>query len=186
MKAQPAPSTAPLTIRVEAAEVQDTESLGLFMREYPKRAMNRMVVCAEWAALEAEGIPGKRILGAMREARMCKQWCEDGGRFVPRAEIFLRDRRFEDFLPAAAERASAKSQAEREAEEREAARRMAAIDEIVSEEFFGGEPVQSVADIRAREAKRPEAEKIYEERKRAGTLKPVVLACEEQGDDDHV
>ena len=107
-------------------------------------------------------------------------------RYVPRAEIFLHDRRFEDFLPAAAERGSVKSQAEREAEEREAARRQAAIDEIVREEFFGGEPVQSVEDIRAREAKRPEAEKIYEERKRAGTLKPVVMACEEQGDDDHV
>ena len=185
-KVAPAPSAAPLTIRVEAAEVQDKESLGLFLKEYPKRAMNRLVVCAEWAALEAEGFAGKRLLAAMREARMSKQWCEDGGRYVPRAEIFLHDRRFEDFLPAAAERASVKSQAEREAEEREASRRLAAIDEIVSEEFFPGEPIRSVEDIRAREAKRPEAEKIYEERKRAGTLKPVVLACEEQGDDDHV
>ena len=186
VKAQTTPSAAPLTIHFEKTEVQDKASLGLFLKEYPKRAMNRMVVCAEWAALEAEGIPGKRILGAMREARMCKQWCEDGGRYIPRAEIFLRDRRFEDFLSAAAERGSVKSQAEREAEEREAARRLAAIDEIVSEEFFPGEPIRSVEDIRAREAKRPEAEKIYEERKRAGTLKPVVLAGEEQGDDDHV
>ena len=186
VKAAPAPSTAPLTIRVEAAEVQDKKSLEAFLKEYPKRAMNRLVVCAEWAALEAEGFTGRQLLGAMREARMSKQWSEDGVRYVPRAEIFLHDRRFEDFLPAAAERGSVKSQAEREAEEREAARRQAAIDEIVREEFFGGEPVQSVEDIRAREAKRPEAEKIYEERKRAGTLKPVVMACEEQGDDDHV
>lgn len=182
---QARPSSS-LTVRVEAAEVVDKESLGLFLKEYPKRAMNRLVVCAEWAALESEGFAGKRLLAAMREARMSKQWCEDGGRYVPRAEIFLHDRRFEDFLPAAAERGSVKSQAEREAEEREAARRLAAIDEIVSEEFFPGEPIRSVEDIRAREAKRPEAEKIYEERKRAGTLKPVVLACEEQGDDDHV
>lgn len=185
-KVTPAPSAAPLTIRVEAAEVQDKASLGLFLKEYPKRAMNRLTVCAEWAALEAEGFTGRQLLGAMREARMSKQWSEDGGRYVPRAEIFLHDRRFEDFLPAAAERGSVKSQAEREAAEREAARRLAAIDEIVSEEFFPGEPIRSVEDIRAREAKRPEAEKIYEERKRAGTLKPVVLACEEQGDDDHV
>lgn len=186
VKAQPTPSAAPLTLHFEKTEVQDKASLGLFLKEYPKRAMNRLTVCAEWAALEAEGFAGKRLLAAMREARMSKQWSEDGGRYVPRAEIFLHDRRFEDFLPAAAERGSVKSQAEREAEEREAARRLAAIDEIVSEEFFPGEPIRSVEDIRAREAKRPEAEKIYEERKRAGTLKPVVLACEEQGDDDHV
>ncbi len=186
VKAQTTPSAAPLTIHFEKTEVQDKASLGLFLKEYPKRAMNRLTVCAEWAALEAEGFAGKRLLAAMREARMSKQWSEDGGRYVPRAEIFLHDRRFEDFLPAAAERGSVKSQAEREAEEREAARRLAAIDEIVSEEFFPGEPIRSVEDIRAREAKRPEAEKIYEERKRAGTLKPVVLAGEEQGDDDHV
>lgn len=186
VKAQPAPSAAPLTIHFEKTEVQDKASLGLFLKEYPKRAMNRLTVCAEWAALEAEGFTGLQLLGAMREARMSKQWSEDGGRYVPRAEIFLHDRRFEDFLPAAAERGSVKSQAEREAEEREAARRLAAIDEIVSEEFFPGEPIRSVEDIRAREAKRPEASKIYEERKRAGTLKPVVLACEEQGDDGNV
>lgn len=185
-KAQPTHSASPMTVHVEAAEIQDKESLQAFIKDYPKKAMNRLVVCAEWAALEAEGFAGKALLAAMREARMSKQWCEDGRRYVPRAEIFLHDRRFEDFLPAAAERGSVKSQAEREAEEREAARRLAAIDEIVSEEFFPGEPIRSVEDIRAREAKRPEASKIYEERKRAGTLKPVVLACEEQGDDGNV
>lgn len=180
MKAQPAPSTAPLTIRVEAAEVQDTESLGLFMREYPKRAMNRMVVCAEWAALEAEGIPGKRILGAMREARMCKQWCEDGGRYIPRAEIFLRDRRFEDFLSAAAERASVKTHEQVLAEEEAEARKRWTIEEIVTEVFFGGKKPETMEEVMAHKAKYPEGEKIYEERKRNGTLKPARLLIDEK------
>ena len=179
VKAQPAPSTAPMTIRVEAAEVQDKASLGLFLKEYPKRAMNRLVVCAEWAALEAEGFAGKRLLAAMREARMSKQWCEDGGRYVPRAEIFLHDRRFEDFLPAAAERASVKTHEQMLADEEAEARKRAAIDDIIAEEFFGGAPIESMEDVMARNAKRPEAERIYEERKRAGTLKPVRLAIDE-------
>lgn len=175
---QARPSSS-LTVRVEAAEVVDKESLGLFLKEYPKRAMNRLVVCAEWAALEAEGFTGKSILGAMREAKMSKQWCEDGGRYVPRAEIFLHDRRFEDFLPAAAERASVKTHEQMLADEEAEARKRAAIDDIIAEEFFGGAPIESMEDVMARNAKRPEAEKIYEERKRAGTLKPVRLAIDE-------
>lgn len=180
VKAAPAPSTAPLTIRVEAAEVQDAESLGFFMREYPKRAMNRMVVCAEWASIEAEGIPGKRILGAMREARMCKQWCEDGGRYIPRAEIFLRDRRFEDFLSAAADRASVKTLEQELAEEEAEARKRWTIEEIVTEVFFGGKKPETVDEIMAHRAKYPEGEKIYEERKRNGTLKPARLLIDER------
>lgn len=175
---QARPSSS-LTVRVEAAEVVDKESLGLFLKEYPKRAMNRLVVCAEWAALEAEGFAGKRLLAAMREARMSKQWCEDGGRYVPRAEIFLHDRRFEDFLSAAAERASVKTHEQMLADEEAEARKRAAIDDIIAEEFFGGAPIESMEDVMARNAKRPEAEKIYEERKRAGTLKPVRLAIDE-------
>lgn len=180
VKAAPAPSTAPLTIRVEAAEVQDAESLGFFMREYPKRAMNRMVVCAEWASIEAEGIPGKRILGAMREARMCKQWCEDGGRYIPRAEIFLRDRRFEDFLSAAADRASVKTHEQVLAEEEAEARKRWTIEDIVTEVFFGGKKPETVDEIMAHRAKYPEGEAIYEERKRNGTLKPARLLIDER------
>ena len=182
VKAQPAPSTAPLTIRVEATEVQDAESLGFFMREYPKRAMNRMVVCAEWASIEAEGIPGKRILGAMREARMCKQWCEDGGRYIPRAEIFLRDRRFEDFLSAAADRASVKTHEQVLAEEEAEARKRWTIEDedIVTEVFFGGKKPETVDEIMAHRAKYPEGEAIYEERKRNGTLKPARLLIDER------
>ena len=179
VKAQPAPSTEPLTIHFEKTEAKDKASLGLFLKEYPKRAMNRLTVCAEWAALEAEGFTGRQLLGAMREARMSKQWGEDGGRYVPRAEIFLHDRRFEDFLPAAAERASVKTHEQMLADEEAEARKRAAIDDIIAEEFFGGAPIESMEDVTARNAKRPEAEKIYEERKRAGTLKPVRLAIDE-------
>lgn len=100
-----------------STEAKDKASLGAFIKEYPKRAMNRFAVCAEWAAVEAEGIAGKRILAAMREAKMSKQWNEDNKRYVPRAENFLKDRIFEDFLPNADERASVKTQAQRDAEE---------------------------------------------------------------------
>ena len=100
-----------------STEAKDKASLGAFIKEYPKRAMNRFAVCAEWANIEAEGIAGKRILAAMREAKMSKQWCEDGRRYVPRAENFLKDRVFEDFLPQANERASVKTQEQRDADE---------------------------------------------------------------------
>lgn len=173
VKAQPAPSTAPLTIRVEAAEVQDKESLGLFMREYPKRAMNRMMVCAEWAALEAEGFTGRQLLGAMREGALDKAWWEGNRpRYAPRAEDFLGKRVFEDYLPAAAERASGRTLADEEAE----ARKRCTIDEIVAVELLGGQSV----DVDTFNAKRREAEAIYEERKRNGTLKPARSLIDER------
>ncbi len=124
-------AVSPVTGRAEPVTVRDKASLGAFMREYPKRSMNRLLVVSAWAAVEAEGISGARILGAMREAALTKGWQEEGGRFVPRAENWLRDRGFEQFLEAADRRASAPTQAQREAAEAARARERMAVDEEV-------------------------------------------------------
>ncbi len=124
---------SPETGRSEAARIQDAEAFAAFLREYPKRSMARATVAGLWAALEAEGVPGRRLLGAMREAAATKQWLEESGRFVPRAENWLRDRGFEQFLEAADRRASAPTQAQREAAEAaETRERMAALEEAMA------------------------------------------------------
>ena len=126
-------AVSPATGRAEPVTVRDKESLGAFMREYPKRSMNRLLVVSAWAAVEAEGISGARILGAMREAALTKGWQEEGGRFVPRAENWLRDRGFEQHLRDADRRAAAPTQAEREAAEDAAAReRMEALEDALA------------------------------------------------------
>lgn len=124
-------AVSPATGRSEPVTVRDKASLGAFMREYPKRSMNRLLVVSAWAAAEAEGISGARILGAMREAALTKGWQEEGGRFVPRAENWLRDRGFEQFLREADRRAAVPTQAEREAAEAARARERMAVDEEV-------------------------------------------------------
>ena len=131
-------ASSSLTVRVEAAEVMDKESLGLFLKEYPKRAMNRLVVCAEWAALEAEGFTGRQLLGAMREGALDKAWWEGNRpRYAPRAEDFLGKRVFEDYLRAAEARQNdSKTQAQREAEEAARAKAAAeATDWLADEEI---------------------------------------------------
>lgn len=109
----------PASVRVDAPGIQDKESLQAFITEYPKRAMNRLMVCAEWANLEAEGISGKDLLAAMREGKLDKAWWEGSRpRYAPRAEDFLGKRVFEDYLgEARARQESGKTQAQREAEE---------------------------------------------------------------------
>lgn len=109
----------PASVRVDAPGIQDKESLQTFITEYPKRAMNRLMVCAEWANLEAEGISGKDLLAAMREGKLDKAWWEGSRpRYAPRAEDFLGKRVFEDYLgEARARQESGKTQAAREAEE---------------------------------------------------------------------
>lgn len=124
-------AVSPATGRSEPVTVRDKASLGVFMREYPKRSMNRLLVVSAWAAAEAEGISGARILGAMREAALTKGWQEEGGRFVPRAENWLRDRGFEQFLREADRRSAVPTQAEREAAEAARARERMAVDEEV-------------------------------------------------------
>ena len=126
-------AVSPATGRSEPATVRDKASLGVFMREYPKRAMNRLLVVSAWAAVEAEGISGARILGAMREAALTKGWQEEGGRFVPRAENWLRDRGWEQFFREADRRAAVPTQAEREAAEDAVAReRMEALEDALA------------------------------------------------------
>ncbi len=126
-------AVSPATGRAEPVTVRDQASLGTFMREYPKRSMNRLLVVSAWAAVEAEGISGARILGAMREAALTKGWQEEGGRFVPRAENWLRDRGFEQHLRDADRRAAAPTQAEREAAEDAVAReRMEALEDALA------------------------------------------------------
>lgn len=126
------------SVRVDAPGIQDKESLQAFITEYPKRAMNRLVVCAEWAALEAEGISGKALLGAMREGALDKAWWEGNRpRYAPRAEDFLGKRVFEDYLRAAEARQNdSKTQAQREAEEAARAKAAAeATDWLADEEI---------------------------------------------------
>lgn len=126
----------PASVRVEAAEVQDKESLQVFLREYPKRAMNRLMVCAEWAAIEAEGIAGKDLLAAMREGKLDKAWWEGNRpRYAPRAEDFLGKRVFEDYLhDAQARQDDSKTQAQREAEEAARAQEEAAATDWLADE----------------------------------------------------
>ena len=126
------------SVRVDAPGIQDKESLQAFIAEYPKRAMNRMVVCAEWASLEAEGVSGKDLLAAMREGALDKAWWEGNRpRYAPRAEDFLGKRVFEDYLgEARARQESGKTQAAREAEEAARAKAEAeATDWLADEEI---------------------------------------------------
>ena len=123
-------------VRVDAPGIKDQESLQAFIKEYPKRAMNRLMVCAEWAALEAEGISGQALLAAMREGALDKAWWEGSRpRYAPRAEDFLGKRVFEDYLRAAdARQNDSKTQAQREAEEAARAQEAAAATDWLADE----------------------------------------------------
>ena len=116
-------AVSPATGRAEPVTVRGWEALRAFRGAYPKPPRDLQALNREWALLEREGVDGRAValeelLGALAEAKLSKQWQEDGGRFVPRPEVWLGERQFVPLLQAARERrAAGKTQAEREAEE---------------------------------------------------------------------
>lgn len=116
-------AVSPATGRAEPVLVRGWEALRAFRGAYPKPPRDVQALNREWALLEHEGVDGhavtlEELLGALAEAKLSKQWQEDGGRFVPRPEVWLGEQQFVPLLQAARERrAAGKTQAEREAEE---------------------------------------------------------------------
>ena len=128
-------AVSPVTGRAEPVTVRGWENLARFRRAYPKTCRDLQALKREWALLEAEGVEGRSVtvdelLGALEEAKRSKQWQEEGGRFVPRPEVWLGERQFVPLLRAAAER-RAPTQAEREAAEAARSRERMAVDEEV-------------------------------------------------------
>lgn len=135
-------AVSPASGRSEPVRVHGWEALRAFRGAYPKPPRDLQALNREWALLEHEGVDGRAVtleelLGALAEAKLSKQWQEDGGRFVPRPEVWLGERQFVPLLLAAAERrASGKTQAEREAEEAARANEAAeATDWLADEEI---------------------------------------------------
>lgn len=135
-------AVSPATGRAEPVRVRGWEALRAFRGAYPKPPRDLQALNREWALLEHEGVDGRAVtleelLGALAEAKLSKQWQEDGGRFVPRPEVWLGERQFVPLLRSAAERrAAGKTQAEREAEEAARAKEEAeATDWLADEEI---------------------------------------------------
>lgn len=134
-------AVSPSSGRSEPVRVQGWDALRAFRLAFPKPPRDLQALNREWAMLEQLGLDGRPVspealLGALEEAKLTKQWQEEGGRFVPRPEVWLGERQFVPFLRAAAERrASGKTQAEREADEAAEARaRMEAMEAAMSDD----------------------------------------------------
>lgn len=128
-------AVSPASGRSEPVLVHGWEALRAFRLAFPKPPRDLQALNREWAQLEQLGLEGRPVsledlLGALGEAKMTKQWQEEGGRFVPRPEVWLGERQFVPFLRAAeARRAECRTQAEREATEAAEARaRMEALE----------------------------------------------------------
>lgn len=189
----PTPSGLP-----EAAMPHDAESFQVFHRSYPQHRASadvRLLMSLWRQAEDAIGgdDAGARLLACLTLAKRSKRWQDEGGTYVSREDNFLSghysqylaDSKQEVRNAAAANRQRSQAEsdiaffAQLDAEinaEDAAARRRVQIEDIC-DKLAGGTP--KTWEEKARwQALLPRAEELYEQGKRDGTLKPLVLACD--------
>ena len=69
-----------------------------FWAEYPNRS-KRHDSRNVWMRLKPDEALQARIIAGVRAAKSSQQWQKEGGRYIPSAERYLRERRWEDELP---------------------------------------------------------------------------------------
>ena len=182
----------------EGATPRDAESFQVFHRSYPQHravADVRLLMALWRKAEDAIGgeDAGARLLACLTIAKRSKRWGDDGGTYVSREDNFLsghysqfvEDSKQEVRNAAAANRQRSQAEsdiaffaqldAEISAEDAETRRRVQIED--ICDQLAGGSP--KTWEEKARwQALLPRAEELYEQGKRDGTLKPLVLACD--------
>ena len=182
----------------EAATPRDVGSFQLFHRSYPKHRASADVraLMALWRQAEdaiGGADAGKRLLACLSLAKRSKRWGDEGGSYVSKEENFLSGH-YSQFVDESAQELKSQTVATRQRSQDESdiaffrqinpmvdieearARRQAQVDDIC-DQLFGGSPKTWEEKVRW-DALRPRAEALYEQGKRDGTLKPLVLNCD--------
>ena len=72
------------------------EGLADFCAHYPKRTFaNTATVRSAWTDCLAEGITAAELMRCLELAKMSKAWQEQDGRYIPKAHVWLHERRFD-------------------------------------------------------------------------------------------
>jgi tellurite resistance protein len=72
------------------------EGLADFCAHYPKRTFaNAAAVRSAWEGCLAEGITAAELMRCLELAKMSKAWQEQDGRYIPKAHVWLHERRFD-------------------------------------------------------------------------------------------
>lgn len=182
----------------EAATPHDAESFQVFHRSYPQHravADVRLLMGLWRKAEDAIGgaDAGKRLVACLTIAKRSKRWGDEGGTYVSREDNFLGGH-YAQFLDESKQElrnigAARRKQSQTESDiaffaqldaeinaEDAATRRRVQIEDIC-DQLAGGSP--KTWEEKARwQALLPRAEELYEQGKRDGTLKPLVLACD--------
>ncbi len=161
----PAPSGLP-----EAATPHDAESFQAFHRSYPQHrtvADVRLLMALWRKAEDAIGgdDAGARLLACLTIAKRTKRWQDKGGTYVSREDNFLSGHYAQYIEDSKQEVRNVRA----------ASRKRSQTESDIA--FFA----QLDAEISAEDAaarRRVQIEEIYEQGKRDGTLKPLVLACD--------
>ena len=82
---------------IECESKRARERFEIFWKEFPKKTDKQRA----WVVFQSVDVEMDVLLEGLRRQKLSEQWLEQGGRFVPRATDWLRDRRWEDQLPEA-------------------------------------------------------------------------------------
>jgi len=82
---------------VSGESVLETERFEEFWERYPKKR-NRPQAQKVWESLEVGEALFERLLAALESHRASVQWANEGGRYVPNADRWLAERRWENAL----------------------------------------------------------------------------------------
>ena len=110
-------------IEIERDSVRARECFDIFWNEFPKKTDKQRA----WMEFQSVDVPLEVLRDGLRRQKMSQQWLDQGGRFVPKAADWLRDRRWEDQLPDGGKAVMGCSQQLGEAE-------LAAIQKMLQEE----------------------------------------------------
>lgn len=107
------------------------KALNAFCAAYPRRTWpSTRAVAFAWREVMDEGVTAAEVMRCLELAKLSKQWCEDDGRFIPTAQVWLGDRRFEALLKQVRQELSLRRNAQEEQRRKDAvASMMATIDE---------------------------------------------------------
>lgn len=102
------PAPEPETVSPEA------KALNAFCAAWPKRTFPSATgVRSAWQECRAEGVTADELMRCLAMDKMSNEWAEQNGRFIPKASVWLHERRFERNL--ARIRAEVKRRAEEKA-----------------------------------------------------------------------
>lgn len=125
---------------------EDFHAAAAFRRAYPKPPRNLVAFKAAWAAMErdgfGDGLPFEpaHLMAALERAKASKAWQEEGGRFVPRPEVFLSERQYLQYLTAT----------ERTPPAQRNARAMAGLESVLASMAHCGFAKEELARLRAK------------------------------------